>query len=213
MRRTSLGAVVLASFAGSPCAMAVVPGHVQDFPEAGNLHGYQGGSQVYENPGTGGVGGAGDGYLIVRNINTNRLGTVSVSPEYFGDWITAGATGVSFYLQNGATTEALQIHFGIGNQQNFWQLNTAFVPTAEWTQHFVDFTNPAIWTRTHGSGTFENALRNTDRIHWRHDLPPYTSAPNAVIGDFALDRVVVIPAPGPCALALAGLLVGARRRH
>lgn len=212
MRRMSVCVVSVASLGIGGAAFAVQPGHIQDFPIPGDLHGFSGGSQVYDNPGTGGVGGAGDGYLIVRNNTVGRLGTLSLNFEYFGDWITQGASGVSFYLQNGATPEALEIHFGIGNQNNFWQLSTGFIPTAQWTLHTVDFLTPSNWVRTHGSGTFQEALSAADRVHWRHDLAPYIPSPNAVAGDFALDRIMVLPAPGPLVLALGGLLVASRRR-
>lgn len=212
MRRMSVYVVCVASLGSGAASFGAQPGHVQDFPGQGELHGFSGGSQVYDNPGTGGVGGAGDGYLIVRNINVGRLGALSLNFEYFGDWLADGATGVSFFLQNGATPEALEIHFGIGNQNNYWQLSTGFIPTAQWTMYTVDFLTPSNWVRTHGSGTFQEALSAVDRVHWRHDLAPYIPAPNAVAGDFALDRIMVLPAPGPIVLALGGLLTASRRR-
>lgn len=199
-------------------ASAVTPGFTESFLLAGNTGGFTGGSSagtIYSNPGTGGVNGANDGYLNIANDRLGFLGGYNSNTEYVGDW--TAATGISFWLADFGSFDNVEVHVGFGRaNENFWLFNTGFRPVAGvWTQFTIDLTNinTSQWTRIRGSGTLMNALTNADRILFRHDLPPLTPSPNPIIGDFAIDEIVILPAPGPFALiACAGFSLVRRRR-
>jgi hypothetical protein len=92
--------------------------------------------------------------------------------------------------------EPLEIHFALGNSllHNFWQYNVGFVPPPNrWAPFVVDLGNPANFTRIIGlsSATYDSALMNVDRILIRHDLAPYGQLPDAIIGDFGIDGVLL----------------------
>lgn len=216
MRFARLALVAVAGIVPAAAALAVDVGHVDEFAAADDFAGWGGGSFSYTNPGTGGVGGADDGFLYVNNagFGSAQLGTRSGSAAYAGDWIADGATGVSFYLRNMSGTSTLEIHFGIGLAfGNFWQYNVGFNPTDEWQQFSVDFSDPSMWTQTIGSGTFEEALGFTDRILFRHDLAPFMQQPDFIEAGFGLDRVVILPTPGAAGLLGLSTLVALRRRR
>jgi hypothetical protein len=206
----------MAGIIPAAAALAVDVGHVDEFAAADDLANWGGGAFSYTNPGTGGVGGADDGFLHVSNVGfaASQLGVRSGNTAYAGDWIADGATGVSFYLRNMSGDDALEIHFGIGLAfSNFWQLNVGFSPTDEWQQFSVDFTDPGNWTQTIGGGTFEEALQNADRILFRHDVSPFMQQPDAIEAGFGLDRVVILPAPGAAGVLGLSTLVALRRRR
>ncbi len=212
-----LSALAAAALLTTP-ALAVTPGFSESFLLAGNTGGFTGGSSagtVYSNPGSGGVNGANDGYLNIANDRLGFLGGYNANPEFTGDWTQA--TGVSFWLNDFGTFNNVEVHVGIGrSNENFWMFNTGFRPVSNtWTQFTLDLTNivQSQWTRIRGSGTLMAALTNADRLLFRHDLLPITSSPNPIIGDFAIDEIVILPAPGPLALlAPAAGVLGRRRR-
>ncbi len=216
MRTSAL--VVAAAALLSATALAVTPGFTESFLLAGNTGGFTGGSSagtIYSNPGSGGVHGANDGYLNMANDRLGFLGGYNNNPEYIGDW--TAATGISFYLNDFGAFNNVEVHVGLGRaNDNFWLYNTGFRPVSNtWTQFTVDLTNlnTSQWTRIRGSGTLLDAITNADRILFRHDLPPLTQSPNAIIGDFAIDEIVILPTPGPLALLLAAAAIPARRRR
>lgn len=210
-------AALAASAAMLPAAatLAVTVGNVDEFAAAGDFENWGGGSFVYSNPGTGGVGGDGDGFLIVDNeFGATQLGTRSADPAYIGDWTAAGATGVSMYLRDVTGTNPIEIHFGIGRAfTNFWQYNVGFNLTDDWQQFSVDFSDPSMWTQTIGSGTFAEALADADRILFRHDVAPFGRFPDPIQAGFGLDRVVILPTPGAAVLLGLSALAAARRRR
>lgn len=193
MRRLIPSCFALA-LAASP-ALAVDVGHVDEFAAADDTANFSGGS-FHSNPGTGGVGGANDGYLQLENFSPGRFGTRSASIPYIGDWTMDGATGVAFWLRN-ISGAAFEIHFSLGTSQNFWQYNIGHIPTSEWQRFIVTFDNPADWTRIVGAGSFAECLEFTDRIHLRHDLPPFFQQPNTIAGVLGIDRIKILGAcPG-----------------
>lgn len=204
-------------------ARAVTPGFVESFTGAGNTGGWQGGASAgtsYTNPGSDGVGGAGDGYLVVRNTALGNFGAYNPNIQYVGDWLAAGVTGIRFSLRDIGAFENFEIHISVGNGgvvgTNFWQYNLGFFPTSAWQTFTIDLTtlNPAQWTRIRGTGTLEQALRNVDRLHFRHDRSPYTPAPTSpIIGDMGIDEITLLPAPGAAGVAVMGLAWSCRRRR
>jgi len=210
--------LAVAAFAGllpAAAALAVDVGNVDEFAAAGDFENWGGGSFSYTNPGTGGVGGAGDGFLFVNNdLGAAQLGTRSADAAYIGDWVAAGATGVSFWLRDMTGSGEIEIHLGIGAAfSNFWQYNVGFNLTDEWQQFTVTFDDPSMWTQTQGGATLEETLQNVDRILFRHDLAPFMQQPDFIQAGFGLDRVAILPAPGAAGVLGLAALAGARRRR
>lgn len=194
-RLTALGAVLFA--AGS--ALAVTPCFTQNFAGIDNVGGFDGGSESYTNPGSGGVG-ASDGFLIVGNSKAAFLGARNTTEDFAGDFLDAGVVRISFWL-NHVSGDDLEIHFGVGEAfGNFWQLNEPFTPAAgEWRKFSAEIsTNEADWTRVIGSGSLEDALRGADRILLRHDAPPYSQFPEPVVAELGIDNVRIIAAACDC---------------
>lgn len=195
-RLAALGAALFA--AGS--AFAVTPCFTQNFAGIDNLGGFDGGSGSYSNPGSGGVGGASDGFLIVGNSKPGFLGARNTTADFAGDFLDAGVVRISFWL-NHVSGDDLEIHFGVGQAfGNFWQLNTPFIPTTgEWRKFSAELsTNEADWTRIIGSGSLEDALRNADRILLRHNAPPYQQVPQPVVAELGIDNVRIIAGECDC---------------
>ena len=166
-----------------------------------------GGGDVYSNPGTGGVFGAGDGFLDVSTLPPSfqtNLGARSLDPAYQGDWTAAGIAKVKFSLKDVGVAEPLEIHFGIGNGANFWQYDVGFVPTTSaWTEFTVDLTSPS-WTQIVGTGTFASALAATDRILIRHDSAPFSQFPKAIQAEVGIDEIKLLGASTSVPLAPRG---------
>jgi hypothetical protein len=152
-------------------------------------------SITYSNPGTGGVGGAGDGFLMMAKPEPpGHFGTRSTEAEYVGDWVAAGITQVRVWLNDVGAEQALEIHFSLGNFDNLWQYDPGFVPPlGEWAQFTVDLTNSAAFTHIisfDGLG-FEDALRDVQVVHLRHDLPPFSQFPDPIAGEVGIDELLL----------------------
>lgn len=197
MRRTprlSLDAFLLLVFLVSAARVAgaqPVVGFVEDFP-AVNGTGSWGGGAITANPGTGGFGGAGDGFLDVKTTTAGHLGTVSFGTEYAGDWIAAGVTQVRCWLTDLSGRGDLSIHLSISNGFDTYQQNAGLVPPAGgWGLYVVDM-NAADFTHTRGtSATFATVMQTADRLHFRHDVAPYTGTPDLIAGEFGLDHLLL----------------------
>jgi len=171
------------------------PGFVEDFTST--ISGFGGGAS-YSNPGTGGVGGAGDGFLLLALTAPGRLGTRSPSTNFGGDYVAAGITQIHLSLNDVGSDEDLAIHFGIGAMMtNFWLYNAAFTPPEHaWAEFVVDLTDEGLFTQIRGSGTFAEALTGATNILLRHDLPPLTDTPDTIAGDVGIDHIQLLgPAP------------------
>lgn len=187
--------VLVLLMAGAPPAPAgPVLGFVEEFSD-GTPAGFNSGAPL-SNPGTGGVGGAGDGYLrIARTPFANHLGAFNSGPAYAGDYVAAGVTRIAFRLNHIDGEQSLEIHLLIGSSVNFWQSNTGFTPPAgSWAEFAVDLTDSTSFTRIIGAGGFSAALRNADRLHFRHDRAPYAHIPDDVAGVVGLDRIQFLSA-------------------
>jgi hypothetical protein len=180
---------------------AVTLGFVEDWP--GTSTSTWSGASAFDNPGTGGFGGVGDGFLRLTNTISTHLGSSSAGPEYAGNWQAAGITHVIVSLSNLATADPIEIHFGIGRDihsfplaANFWQYNIGFIPpVGVWKQFDVDLTQPANFTQTIGTGTFADALTNALKINLRHDLAPFEQTPDFVAGDVGIDHLMLVSSP------------------
>jgi hypothetical protein len=191
-------------FIATSAAHAAVPGFVEDFND-GTAASFEGGA--VETPiASGGVGGAADGYLMVSTPTVNMLAVRSSSPMYVGDLIADGVTGFSFWLNDLDQDDQLSMRLAIGAAGlNLWITTASFSPGVDaWTQYTVDLTDESQWMPHQGAGTFAQALANSDRILFRNDNP--------IAGDFALDRIQVLPEPASMIL-LALSSLAARRRH
>lgn len=210
MRALHLSAA-LAISASATVASAATVGFVMDFNSG--MGDFGGGSSSYTLVPSGGVGGAGDGFLTVTNTSLRQLGVRTAAPEFTGNLTNDGVTGFSFWLKDVGAANAAEIHVGVGNNfTNFWQSKQGFVPGPNWTEFTVDL-DPANWVQIIGGGTFANALHNSDRLLFRHDLAPFDQIPDSAIGDFGIDRIEVLPEPSALLLlAGAGLLALRPRR-
>src|SRR5258706_5612230 len=173
-------------------------GFIEEWPGT-SLSTWSGGTPDF-NPGTGGFLGAGDGYLGLSNTFLGQFGTTSAGLEYAGNWQAAGITHVFFSLNNLTTNDPIEIHFGIGRDvhtvsPNFWQYNIGVIPPVNaWKQFDVDLTS-ANFTRIICTGTLDDALKNVQRIHLRHDQAPFAQSPNPIIGDMGIDHLMLANSP------------------
>ena len=125
------------------------------------------------------MGGASDPYLSIANAIVNNLGSFSLSANLVGDLPADGVGGYSFWLQDIGADDNHEIHVGIGNNTvNFWLSIPGFnPPDGSWQQFSVDITDPSQWVQIIGTGTFQDALATSDRLLFRHDLPPFGADP------------------------------------
>lgn len=191
--RFLLVASMFASLAARPCFAGGGPtaGFIEEWSD-GTDRLWGGGSASYSNPGTGGYLGVGDGYLVVSTLPSGgKLGTFKVGSEYVGDWTAAGIRSVKVWLNDVNTDDDLEIHFSIGSEHtNFWQYNEGFRPPhGAWAQFVVDLTDSTKFTPIFGPTSFELALSNVSRIHFRHDVAPFEQAPDDVLGDVGIDHL------------------------
>lgn len=173
-----------------------------------DVSGWGGGASTM-NPGTGGLDGAGDGYLLFSTPNNmmHKLGASSFDLPYVGDWVAAGITQVRLWLNDVGVDDPLEMHFAIGNGVNFWQYNPGFLPPhSQWGMFTVNLSSSANWTRIIGTGTFTAALQGADRVLVRHDRAPYSQFPDDIDADVGLDDVLLTN-------GVAGVEPGASATH
>lgn len=180
-------------------ARAADLGHVDRFDAAGTS-GWSSGVPV-NNPGSGGVDGPADGFLRVSTSFAGNHGARNIEPAYQGDWIAAGITELTLWLNDVEADQAFEIHVLLsdGFVASTWQYNEGFVPpNGCWRQFRVDLTDAAKWTQTRGEGTFEQVLRHVDRVTIRHDLAPYFDFPDGIVGELGIDHITLGPVPQLC---------------
>jgi flagellar hook capping protein FlgD len=149
---------------------------------------------TYTNPGTGGVLGAGDGYLALSEGLAGHFGTESTGPEYVGDWLAAGITQIRLSLNDINTPQSFEIHLAIGNFNNLWEYTPGFIPpNKRWAEFLVDLTDSSKFTHiiTLDGRGFLAALQDVQVLHIRHDLAPYGQIPDNIAGDLGIDDVIL----------------------
>jgi hypothetical protein len=188
MSRIALAAVL--ALAASAAHAGPLVGFTENWSGT-SLDGWDGGSDL-SNPGSGGIGGPGDGFLLISTPFPTHLGARSLGSEYQGDWLASGVNKVVLWLNDVNGADPLEIHFAIGNSTNFWEYNVGFKPPNNvWQQFSVDLGSEANFTRIIGQGTFAAALQHVDRIHLRHDLAPFVQSPDPIQGDVGLDGLTL----------------------
>lgn len=196
LRIAPLALAALAALFLAPALASANPtlGFREDFPgtSIGTWGGGGASGLLLDNPGTGGADA--DGFLRLVLEAPGKFGARSLGAEYAGDWIAAGVQVVRFSLHNLGSDDGHEIHFCIGNTDNFWQYDAGFQPTDQWTAFSVDVTSSQGFTQIIGTGTFEDALRHVDRILIRHDRPPFVQVPEDTQGDLGIDRIRLLDA-------------------
>lgn len=193
----------------------------EDFENEGDTAGFGGGTGTYDNPGSGGVGGIDDGFLRISTDFETNFGAADFGEIFSGpdvDYIESGITGMTFWLNDVGEADDFEIHVSLGQlRDNIWTTTAGFVPgDNEWLEFKVDFTDESAWTRTHNRDselTFQDAMRNVERILFRHDLPPFGQFPDQTDGDLGIDRIELTPEPTSVGLLLLGGLFALRRRR
>jgi hypothetical protein len=202
--------IPLALGAHRAAAAAPMLGFTEEFAPADTTAGFLSGAQI-SNPGTGGRGGSGDGFLrIARTPFPGQFGAFNSGPAYAGNYIAAGVTKIDFWLCDVESNENFSIHLGIGSTVNFWQCNTGFAPPeGSWARFSVDLRDSTNFTQIIATPntSYTLALTNADRLLWRHDLPPFIMSPDPIMGQMGLDGILftnfsgAIVSPGEVAAA------------
>jgi hypothetical protein len=200
-------------------AFAVTLGFSDDFATPGT-HGWTS-LNALTNPETGGVGGAGDGYLHIASDFVFNFGAYNSGADYQGDWLAAGITQASFYLNDVNSAEDFSFHFLLtgtppGGTFTTWLRDEGYQPpNGSWAPYTADLTTSGVgWTRLRGTASFDEVLQNVDRAHFRHDLPPYQEYPDGIQGDLGVDNIALLPEPATVILlGLTSLLVRTRQRR
>ncbi|HKQ57499.1 MAG TPA: FlgD immunoglobulin-like domain containing protein [Candidatus Eisenbacteria bacterium] len=146
------------------------------------------------NPGTGGTGGNGDGFLRVETNSGTIQNCGSFSPDaaYVGNWTAAGITQIRLWLNDVDADDPLELHFAIGSATNFWHYDVGFAPPLhQWAEFIVDLSAVGQWHQIIGAGTFAQALAGVTRVHIRHDLPPFVQQPDQIEATFGLDHLLL----------------------
>jgi hypothetical protein len=213
-RRWCLALALLGSLGSSGrAAGAPMLGFVERFPGT-STQGWSSLQMDFSNPGTGGVGGNGDGFLQMSRASSGHFGGVARGPEYVGDWQAAGITQIRLWLNDLGNNQAFEVHVSVGYNDNLWQYDAGFIPPeGAWGQFTVDLSNASGFTHLRDTfgRDFEDALRNANLLHVRHDNAPFVQLPDSISGELALDHILLTdgvvgvdtrePAPRPVALS------------
>ena len=202
VKRLLMVSLMIGVVAGT--ARAVTPGFVENFAAPGTAG--WGGSIGASNPGTGGVGGAGDGFLRLAHTFPGNFGTMNVGSNYTGNWAAAGITHVGFALNDIETDQTFSFHVLLsspgGASGTTWQHNLGVnPPNGQWQNFLIDVTDEADWTRTRGALSFAEVRQNVGTFHLRHDLAPYSEFPDTLSGELGIDAITLI-VPEPAAAVL-----------
>ena len=196
-RDAAFAAVLAATLWGTTGSAEIVRGFKETWAGT-SVQGWDQGLADETNPGTGGHGGLGDGYLRIIRTTTAQLGAKSSTADYVGDYRAARVTQIRLWVTDVSTEQPIEDHLSVGNSTNLWQYNVGVQPSAgTWTEYVVDLNATAQWTHIVGTGTFEQALTNADRILIRHDVAPFQFSPDLIQGDFGIDDLEMTWDPVP----------------
>jgi hypothetical protein len=130
--------------------------------------------------------------MRLENAFAGHFGAFSDGPEYTGNWTTAGITQIRVWMNDVDNQDNFQIHLALGSGTNFWERNTAIIPPHnQWAEFTIPLDGPTGWTRIIGTGTFPQALATVSKIHFRHDLAPYTQVPDDATGELGIDHILL----------------------
>ncbi len=191
--RVRSGLLLLALIAAgiTPAQAAPIFGFNESFSAPGTA-GWGGGVPTISNPGSGGVGGAGDGYLLIGSLGGSLATRCKSCPGFTGDWTAAGITHIGLSLNDVGTDDPLEVHFAIGSETNFWLYVPGFDPPHDaWARFVVDLTNPADFVQLIGPGTFADALLNVTVVHVRHDTAPFVKNADFITADLGIDDITI----------------------
>ena len=187
----TLALLLHAALASGPVLAGPTIGFVEDFQPPDSLAGWSS-QATHSNPRTGGVGGAGDGYLrLERTGFPGRLGSKNVDADYTGNWLAAGADRVKFSLNDVGGNDGLEIHFVIGSQNSFWLCTVGFIPPdGAWAEFTVDLSDTASFVNIidFTGQSFSSALTTVDRVQLRHDTAPFVMGGQDILGEFGIDN-------------------------
>ncbi len=190
-------------------AMAAETGVVEDF-SGGDANGWFA-QTPSTNPGTGGVGGDGDGFLQMSRT-PDLPGPLGIHARdkklhsaFLGDYPAVGATSMTFWLKNLGAID-LEIHLGLADGQfgqgaRYSAIKGVILPVGtDWTEFTVDLLADDfvyIGFEDPPSATFDEVLQGVNAVFFRHDTPPILlGPPTMTAGVFGLDRVVLNGAQG-----------------
>lgn len=214
-----ISTILIAMLSGN--THGVLIGLNDDFSSSG-LNGWANRTaSTHSNPGTGGVDGASDGFLMIEDSFGN-LGTSNEDARYAGDWRAAGVGSISLYLNDVGTDDDIEFHVLISSETNAagttWQYNTGFDPPHNsWQPYTVDVMDASNWTRIRGSLSLDATLGSAQKFHLRHDESPYFSSPDQLDdSDVGIDNISLLLVPEPSSVAMFGasaLMMWARRNR
>ena len=178
---------------------------VEDFGPINEFGGWGGGSGFYDNPGTGGVDGAEDGYVeIINEPNAWRFGMNNQDAAYQGDWIAAGVRSVSLYVQDTGAPQDFEIHLALSLDQNNTWIHTLamYPPSGSWAFYSIDMEN-TVWTDWVQIGfgpadeaAFLTCLQNVQKVLLRHDdtsdgFDMVIANDDFIQGEMGFDRFII----------------------
>ena len=214
INRSAAPILAITVMAATTTVDAATVGFVEEFSGA-TTGGWSGGSGSYLLVSSGGAGGVADGYLEITNTVPFKLGARNRDLDYTGNLSADGVTGFRFSLKDVGERDPLEIHVGVGTAfGNFWLSADGFSPSQDaWTEYSVDLTDSSAWVRIIGNGTFADAVSNSDRLLFRHDVAPFRQEPSNIMADIGIDRITVVPEPSAwLILLIGGAWVASRRR-
>jgi hypothetical protein len=152
---------------------------------------------------------------MAREPLPGHLGAFNAGPDYTGDFIAAGVDRIVYWLSDVESDEDLEIHLSIGSPGNLWLYTIGHAPPeGRWARFEVDLADSASFTQIQNDlgGSYTLSLRQAERVHWRHDRPPFERSPDPIAAQVGLDKIVLtnaanavadLEAPRPSLLALA----------
>jgi hypothetical protein len=223
-RSFGLAAVAAVCVVIAPTPSQAITLGYQDNFAPGNGGFWIGGSLTGVQP-SGGPGGTNDGYLRIVGDGGGPSGKITVhngTPEWTGDYITAGVSRIEMDLKN-FTTQSLTVRIGIkffqsqGSPGYCTNNNKSFVLPADNLWHHAQFNLVATEMTPINGPTISLVEALSGGVNGFHELRILHSATPTLQGAnlngaMGVDNVTALPTPGSAGLLLAGAGVLAMRR-